>query len=899
MVTAASLVAKISVEGADKAKGDMDSVKGKVDSVAGSVRSFAIGAAAVGATALIGIGVASTKMAGDFQAGITSLVTGAGEAQSNIKLVSDGILSMATSTGTSTKQLTDGMYMIESAGFHGAAGLDVLKTAAQGAKVGNADLKDVANGVTTALTDYGLSAKDSASVTNDLVATVASGKTTMGELSSSLKDVLPIASTAGISLNGVSAAMATMTGEGVPAGQAANYLRGMILALQAPSSEGAKMLASIGLSAQDVASEMKDSLPGALQMITEHLKTKFPEGSAAYIDALKQITGGSESLTAMLDLTGDHMKTFTGNVDNIASAVKTGGSSITGWSNVQDTFNFKMDKAKEVLETIGIKIGTQLLPVLGRLVDGFSSPAFQSFATQVGALVTNALTNLANAITTAVNIGTNLTNFFQHNQPALEALKIGLIVLAGVLGGIVVASFVMATIAAWNMAIAFLANPVVWIAIAIGVAVALIVVAIMHWGDIVKWLQGIWAAFSSWFMGILGAIGSFFVGIWNGIASFFVGIWNGIVSGVQAALNGIASFFTAVWNGIVASLQAAWNTIVNVIKIGAMLALAVLFAPILTIAALFIWLYNHNYYFQALVDNIINFFKMLFSWAVAAWNAFVAGLVATWQGLVNIATALWNALTAAVKFAVNSVVTGVKVTWQGAVNLLMGLWNGLVGGASATWNAVSGAIRAGFNAAVGFVRGVWSAISSVFSSAWGTYIAGPIGSLWNSLSSTISGWATSAWTWGSNLINGFINGIKDKIGQIGATLGHAAETVKNFLGFHSPTKEGPGREADEWAPAFVDMFAGGIEAGIPQIQRAVSQLMRPIDVSLNPLGTNFSGSLTPSGSFAPASFAAVSSAPASNGPQTVIFEIDGRQFARATLPATVEAIRTRVGVRNV
>src|SRR5487761_1425903 len=82
-------------------------------------------------TAVIVAGLAvagvSIKMAGDFQESMTSLVTGAGESQSAIDMVSQGILAMAPAVGTSTTDLAAGMYMIESAGYHGAAGLNVLR----------------------------------------------------------------------------------------------------------------------------------------------------------------------------------------------------------------------------------------------------------------------------------------------------------------------------------------------------------------------------------------------------------------------------------------------------------------------------------------------------------------------------------------------------------------------------------------------------------------------------------------------------------------------------------------------------------------------------------------------------------------------------------------------------
>src|SRR2546427_2561057 len=174
-----------------------------------------VGAAAVGA------GAQAVKMAGDFQAGMTTLVTGAGESEKNLSMVSSGILDLAVKTGTSTKQLTDGMYMIESSGQHGAKALDTLKNAAEGARVGNASLGDVANGVTTIMTDYASKNINAAQATNTLIATVAAGKSHMSEMSAAMATILPTSSAVGVSLTDTSAAMATMTAEGTPAAAAA------------------------------------------------------------------------------------------------------------------------------------------------------------------------------------------------------------------------------------------------------------------------------------------------------------------------------------------------------------------------------------------------------------------------------------------------------------------------------------------------------------------------------------------------------------------------------------------------------------------------------------------------------------------------------------------------------
>ena len=69
--------------------------------------------------------------------------------------------------------------------------------------------------------------------------------------------------------------------------------------------------------------------------------------------------------------------------------------------------------------------------------------------------------------------------------------------------------------------------------------------------------------------------------------------------------------------------------------------------------------------------------------------------------------------------------------------------------------------------------------------------------------------------------------------NVASSVGGIAQKVLEFLGFHSPTKSGPGREADQWAPNFVKMFASGLESGIPQIENIVSRLAKPIAVNLS------------------------------------------------------------------
>ena len=55
-------------------------------------------------------------------------------------------------------------------------------------------------------------------------------------------------------------------------------------------------------------------------------------------------------------------------------------------------------------------------------------------------------------------------------------------------------------------------------------------------------------------------------------------------------------------------------------------------------------------------------------------------------------------------------------------------------------------------------------------------------------------------------------------------VGSVIDTIAGWLGFGSPTEEGPGRTSDEWAPNLMKMYTEGLEDGVPDIQDAVGQV---------------------------------------------------------------------------
>jgi tape measure domain-containing protein len=324
---------------------------------------------------------------------------------------------------------------------------------------------------------------------------------------------------------------------------------------------------------------------------------------------------------------------------------------------------------------------------------------------------------------------------------------------------------------------------------------------------------GVWAAVAPLlpFMAAGAAVAALALLIyknWEPIKNFFPELWEGIKTTVVNAANAVWEFLKAWgplilaavtgpvgllvyaiakhWDDIKAKTTEIWNTVkefvVNAFK----------------------WLYDHNYYFQNLVDNIKKAWDFIKSTTEKIWNDLKSWLQGIWQSISGTASDIWN----------------------GIASTLSGIWDSI----SST------------------IQGVWNNIVSATNSAWDA-IASPIKNAVNIIWDTLSGLASQAWEWGSNLLNSFADGIMARIDYLKDMASNAVDSIKRILGFHSPAEEGPGSDADTWAPNLMNMFAAGIKSGIPDIKAAVAQAassLTSLQANVTTTGTA-SGATTSSG----------------------------------------------------
>lgn len=267
----------------------------------------------------------SINKAGDFQASQTRLVTSAGETASALKLVSDGILQLAGTVGFSAQQLSAGMYTIESAGYHGADGLTVLKAAAQGSKNENADLKETTEAVTTALHDYHMSADQASLVMSKMQVAVSQGKTTLQDFAGSLHSVQPIAAAAGISIDDLYGTLAAMTASGESADQATQHMADAIRHLSNPTTQMTEELSQLGINSADLQQHLGErGLAGSMQAISDAITKKMGPAGTLAVNAFNQ----SQIAARDAQVAFDHLPPA---VQKVAQSVKDGALSFADY----------------------------------------------------------------------------------------------------------------------------------------------------------------------------------------------------------------------------------------------------------------------------------------------------------------------------------------------------------------------------------------------------------------------------------------------------------------------------------------------------------------------------------------------------------------------------------------
>ena len=338
------LLIKIGTKGGKAAKKSLNAIGGslkkltKITSVLGT-----------------GLAVVSTKLAGDFSKSLREVSTLMDNvAEKDIKKMSNELRQLSGTSGLALASLSKAKYDIVSAGFSKASdSANVLAVSTKLAVGGVTSAASAADLLTTALNAYGLESKESMKVADILFTTVKFGKTTMDELSQSLGQVLPIARSAGVSLESVGAGMATLTASGINTAESTTALRSAFLALTAPTDSAKAAMEQAGI-------EVKRFEDGTLDL---HGTIKQFEGMSP--DQIKKFIPNIRAVSAI--------QTMANNVDvlakNLEGFEESTGAAETAFGKMAQEFNVKMARIKNNVQAGMIELGKAIIKKITPAID--------------------------------------------------------------------------------------------------------------------------------------------------------------------------------------------------------------------------------------------------------------------------------------------------------------------------------------------------------------------------------------------------------------------------------------------------------------------------------------------------------------------------------------------------
>ena len=603
-----------------------------IDQASSRLTGMGTTAMIAGGVVAAGLGVA-VHSATKFNTAMAEVSTLVDTSTTDMDALAGNVRSLSKEYGQMPVDTAKALYTTISAGFGDAQDATVmLEGAMKLARGGITDTETAIDGLTSIMNSYGMAADQVSGVSDQMFVAMKAGKTTIGELSSSMGKVTPLAASAGVGLDQLLAATSALTLGGLKTTEATTSLRGMLAAVVKPTAEASKTAKTLGI---DFSAAAVKSM--GLSNWLAHVKEK----TGGSQEKMATLFGSVEALTGVLALTGNQASAFT---DILGQMQTASGATEEAFRKVDATAGAAFDRAKANAAVLMDTVGNALLPVVSSLANAF-------------AWVSDKISLLAEA-----------HPFLTKLVVVLVAVTAAVALIGGaamIMGGKVVAAMALINLSTGG------------ILLAIGALVTGITLLVMYFSsgtesmidDTTRFgrvLGGLKAAFYAVVTPIAYGVGflvGMFEGGWEGIKRvnrelwldlklIAVGTWNAIQNALVAGIESIVGFFKWAWDGICAGVSAAWAVISHIFTAS---------WTGITMAVTAGW------------EAICGAFNTALAAVTGAWNA-------AWDAMKTSFAALWE--------NVKGLVTGVLDWFSGIGDMFMEAGKGLI---DALWEGIQAA----------------------------------------------------------------------------------------------------------------------------------------------------------------------------------------------------------------
>ena len=657
---------QIIIKARDQATQEMDRVSAASGKLKKHLEPVGSAMKLVGAGALAA-GVASVKMAGDYEQGLNIFKSVSGATAQQMAMVAAKARELgqdASLPGVSARDAANAMTELSKAGLSVNDTLAASKGVMSLAKAGQIDVADAATIAAQALNAFKLKGSDAGKVADVLANGANASATDIRGLSLGLQQSAAVASQFGVSLEDTVTTLGLFANRGMQGSDAGTSLKTMLISLANPSKKAANLMHQLGINAYDASGkfvgmrQLAQNLQNGLKGLSEEQKQQ----------ALATIFG-TDAFRAAAFLADSAGKSY----DDMSKAVGRSGAAMDLAKAQNSGFNGALDNLKSTLETVGTDIGMKLLPPLTKIIKELAnSGIIEAFGAAL----------------------TALTPIISYVASLFIALKINQVI--GWFGGLFVKVKEAGGVFKY-LAGVISKNPIGLIVTAIAIVIPLLIDLEQRFhifSNAVEWIKTAWNGMVEWFTGIFTGIGQALSNVWQAITTAFNNVtaflqnWGPTILAIMfwpfSLLIGLVITFkdqimavlNALWSGISAGFQAVTGFIQAVFQTASAVVMAV-WSPI---AGFFGGVWNQ---IRGIFSGVGNFFGAVFGWAANAASGALNSIIGVASGVYNaiasffrpIGTVAGNMIGGTIRGVVNGIIGMV----QNGLNSFISMINGAAG----------------------------------------------------------------------------------------------------------------------------------------------------------------------------------------------------------------------------
>lgn len=321
---------------------------------------------------IAGIGVASVKLAADFEKGMSTVQSISGATGTDLEMLSKKAKEMGLKTKYSASESAEAFKYMAMAGWKAGEMADGIEGVMYLAGATGEDLAGTSDIVTDALTAFGMQAKDTNKFVDVLAQTANKSNTSVSMLGESFKYVAPVAGALKFNAQDVSTALGLMANSGIKASSAGTALRSLFTRMAKPTKESQTAMDALGISLTDSKGNMK-SLDTIMRETRKSFAGLTESQKAQYAAALAGKTGMSGLLAIVNSADSDFNELSTAIYNSDGACKKM-------YDTANNNLSGQLTILKSTIEGIGISFGERLLPYIKqgtefiqRLADKFNS----------------------------------------------------------------------------------------------------------------------------------------------------------------------------------------------------------------------------------------------------------------------------------------------------------------------------------------------------------------------------------------------------------------------------------------------------------------------------------------------------------------------------------------------